>query len=87
MGLSETAHGWWAKRSPSQNLSKHPTMMKLGRVMSYLKNIKKKNINHMIHFLSSANISIFSLEISIFSYIKKYGYRWYFDTQFLILST
>ena len=41
---------------------------------------KKQNINHMIHFLSSANISIFSLEISIFSYIKKYGYRWHFDT-------
>ena len=41
----------------------------------------------MTHFLSSADISIFSLEISKFFYIKKYTYRLDFDTQFLILLT
>ena len=40
----------------------------------------KKYINHVTHHLSSADISIFSLEISKFCYIKKYRYRFHFDT-------
>ena len=59
----------------------YPTMMKLGTIIPYLMRIKKKKcINHLTHLLSSADISIFSLEISKFCYIKKYRYRLHFDT-------
>ena len=37
-------------------------------------------INHMTDPLSSADISIFSSEISKFCYIKKHKYRLDFDT-------
>ena len=40
----------------------------------------KKYINHARHSLSLAGISIFSLEIDIFCYIKKYRCRLHFDT-------
>ena len=40
----------------------------------------KKYMNHVTHRLSSADISIFSPEISKLCYIKKYRYRLYFDT-------
>ena len=39
-----------------------------------------KNMNHLTHPSSSVEISIFSLEISKFCYIKKYGYRFHFVT-------
>ena len=57
----------------------YPTMMELGTVIPYSKKIQK-NMNHVIHPLSSADIGIFSSEISKFCYIKKYRYRLYFDT-------
>ena len=42
----------------------------------YLTSVRsQKSINHVTHPLSSADISIFSLEISKFCYIKKYRYR------------
>ena len=44
-------------------------------------------MNHVIQPLSSAEISIFSPEISKFCYIKKYRYRLHFDTKSLILLT
>ena len=47
----------------------------------------KKFINHVTHLFSSGDISIFLREISKFCYNKKYGYRLYFDTLFLILLT
>ena len=57
----------------------YPTMMKLGTVIPYLKNIQK--ICELVtHRLSSVDISIFSPEISKFCYIKKYRYRLHFDT-------
>ena len=40
----------------------------------------KKYMNHVTHPLSSADISIFSPEISKFCYIKKYRYRLHFNT-------
>ena len=40
----------------------------------------KKCINHVTHSLSSADISIFSPEISKFCYIKKHTYKLDFDT-------
>ena len=44
-------------------------------------------MNHGTHPLSSADISIFSPEISKFCYIKKYKYRLDFGTYFVILLT
>ena len=48
---------------------------------------KKIYMNHVTHLLSSAGISIFSSEITIFCYIKKYRHRFHFHTSFLILLT
>ena len=42
-------------------------------------------MNHVTHLLSSADISIFSSEISKFCYIRKHRYRLHFGTWFLIL--
>ena len=44
-------------------------------------------MNHVTHNLSSTDISIFSLEISKFCYIKKYRYRLHFGTEFLTFLT
>ena len=44
-------------------------------------------MNHVIHPLSSADISNFSPKISKFCYIKKYMYRLHFDTKFLNILT
>ena len=44
-------------------------------------------MNHVTHPPSSADISIFSPEISKFCYIKKYSYRLHFNAEFLILLT
>ena len=43
-------------------------------------------MNHVTHPLSSAGITIFSPKIDKFFYIKKYRYRFHFDTLSLILS-
>ena len=50
----------------------YPTIMKLVAVIQYVKNIQQY-MNHMTHPLGFADIIIFSLEISNFCYIKKYG--------------
>ena len=54
---------------------------------TFTKRISKKYMNHVTHTPSSADISIFSPEISKFCCIKKYRYRLHFDTQFLLLLT
>ena len=41
----------------------------------------------MTQLLSSADISIFSLEVSNFWYINKFGYRLHFNTKFQIIVT
>ena len=53
----------------------------------YTQKRSKKYINHVIHPLSSADISNFSPEISKFCYIKKCMYRLHIDTKFLIILT
>ena len=45
-----------------------------------LKEDPQKFMNHVTYPLSSADISIFSLEINKFSYIGKYRYRLHFGT-------
>ena len=64
----------------------YPTMMKLGTVIPYLKKIQKIYESHDTS-LSSADVSIFLLEISKVCYIKKYRYRLHFDTEFLTILT
>ena len=53
-------------------------MMKLGTVIPYLRKIQKIYESRDTP-LSSADISIFSLEISKYGYLKKYKYRFHFD--------
>ena len=65
--------GWEATPPPSplpKICQTYPKMIKLGTLVPYLKKTQK-NINHVTHPLSPADISIFSLEISKFCYIKK----------------
>ena len=76
MGFFGAAHGSGGAKIHHT----YPTMIKLGTVIPYLRKIKNKFINHVTQSLSSADISIFSLEISKFCYIKKYTYRLDFDT-------
>ena len=61
-------------------------MMKLDKVMPYLKQIQKYK-NHKIHFFSTADITIYSAEITNFCYTKKYRYRLHFNSSFLIFLT
>ena len=80
------------KKPPLPKISRtYPTMMKLDKVISYLKKISKKNIYiyiyHVTHHFSSADLSIFSQEISNFCYIKKRWRRFRFNSKFLILLT
>ena len=69
----------------------YPTMMKLDKIIPYLKKISKTNIYiyiyHVTHHFSSADMSIFSQEISNFCYIKKHWRRFRFNSKFLILLT
>ena len=74
MGIFGAAHGWGGVKSYT-----HPTMMKLGTVIPYLKKIQKICESRDTP-LTSAYISIFSPEISQFCYIKKYKYRLHFST-------
>ena len=62
------------------------TMMKLSRVIPYLKKIKKymKKRDAPLDFCWHQH---FLSEINKFCYIKKYRYKLHFDTQFLILLT
>ena len=61
MGFFGAAHGWGrgGKKPPLPKTGHtYLTMMKLGTVIPYLEKIQK-NMNHVAHPLSSADISIF----------------------------
>ena len=57
-----------------------PTMMKLARVISYLKETQKTILVTWHTPLSCAGISIFSSEIIKFCCIREYRYRLHFGT-------
>ena len=81
MGIFGAAHGWGeTKRSPSLKSVTHTAMMKLGTVIPYLNKIQKiyESCDAPPEF--SADINIYSLEISKFCYIKKCRYRLHFGT-------
>ena len=81
MGFFGAAHGRWGckKATFPKICHTYPTMMKLSTVTPYLNKIQKY-MNYVTHPLISADISIFSPEISKFWSIKKYKYRLRFDT-------
>ena len=62
-------------------------MMKLDTVTSYLSKTEKVYELRDTPLSSPDIISIFSLEINNFCYIKKYRYSLHFDPSFLILLT
>ena len=88
-GLNPIQHGlfWGCSRiggptSPSPHpkiCHTYPTMVKLGTDIPYLEMIQKI-YESRVRFLSSADISIFSPEISKFCYVGKYRYRFHFDS-------
>ena len=88
-GNSGVGVGWVGVMKPPPNpLPKichtYSTMMKLGIVVPYLKK-NKKMYKSRDRPLSSADISIFSAEISKFRHMKKYRYRLHFHAWFLIV--
>ena len=88
MGLFGTVDEWGVGKKTSLHLTRmchtYPTKMKLKTVILHLKK-NTKYINDLKHTFSSADISIFSLEIPNFCCIEKNIYRLYFDTSFLNL--
>ena len=75
-----------AKRSPLPKITYILQWWNLAQLYLTERRLEKY-INHVTHPLSSADISIFSPEISTFCYTKKYRYRLHFGTKFLILLT
>ena len=81
MSIFGAAHGWGegGKKVPPLHTicHTHPTIVKLGTVIPYLKKIQKtyESDDTILEF-----ISIFSPEISKSCYIKKYRCRLLFDT-------
>ena len=79
MGFFGAAHGWGSKKVPSLKSVIH-ILQWWNLAQLYLTQRRSKNyINHVTHPLRSADISIFSSEISKICYNKKYRYRLYFD--------
>ena len=81
MGFFGAAHGWGEPKShPPSLISVTHILQWWNLAQLYLTQTRsKKYMNHVRHPLNSADICIFSPEISKFCYIKKYRYRLYFD--------
>ena len=79
MGIFGAAHGWGGPFWLPKICYTFLAMMKLGTVIPYLKKIQKIYESRDTP-LCSADMSIFSPEISKFCYIKKCRYRFQSDT-------
>ena len=86
MGLIGAAHGWGQNGLSSKNLSHISYNNEIWHSLPHLLSLQKY-INHVAYPLRSADISIFSTEISSFCYIKKLKFKLHFNTWFLILVT
>ena len=88
MGFFGAAHEWGGPKKPPlpKICHTHPTMMKLGTVIPYLKKFQKlyESRETPLEFYWHQH---FLTEISKFFYIKKYRYRFLLDAYFLILLT
>ena len=81
MGIFGAAHRLGGQNDPTSLKSVTRTLQGLNVAPLYLTlERSKKYMNHVIHPLSSADISIYLTEISKFRYIKKYRYRLHFGT-------
>ena len=76
--------GWGKKASSLKSVRHILQWWNVAQLLPYLKKIQKY-IYYVTHLLSSADIIIFSPEISNFCYIKKHRWRLHFNTLFLIL--
>ena len=83
MGLIGAAHGWGQNGLSSKNLSHISYNNEIWHSLPHLLSLQKY-INHVAYPLRSADISIFSTEISSFCYIKKLKFKLHFNTWFLI---
>ena len=83
MGIFSAAHRWRRAKRPHLSLKSVSDILS-ATIILYLKKIKKIYKSRDTP-LSFADISIFSLKIINFCYIKKYGCISHFNTQFLIL--
>ena len=70
----------WEEKGPLPKICRtHPTLIKLGIIIPYLKKFQK--IYKLLDItLGSAGISIFSMKINNLCLIKKYRYRFHFNT-------
>ena len=69
------AHGWeGSKKAPSLKSVTHILQWWNLTQLYLTKKRSKKYVNHVTHLMSSTGITIFSLEMSNLSYIKKYRY-------------
>ena len=100
MGIFGAAHGWWrgggAKRTPIHKICQtYPTMMKLGKVILYLKKIQKMNQSrdtrpefccHQHFFIGNQQILLYQdMQIYIaFWYIisNSFNFSWVFKRFF-----
>ena len=71
MDIFRAAHGWGAKKPPLLKIYDTSYNDETWNSSYTLPREDSKYMNHVTHPLSSADISIFSLEISKFCYIKK----------------
>ena len=74
----------WAKKAYSLKSVTHIQQLSVLALLYLSKRRSKKYINHVAQPLSS-DINIFSPKISNFCCMNKYGYRFHFNTLFLIL--
>ena len=81
MGFFGATHGWGRpKRPPSLKSVTHILQWWNFDQLYLTQRRSRKYMNHVTHPLSSADIRIFSPEISKFCYFKNYRYRLSFDT-------
>ena len=78
MGFFGAAHGWGVQQGPTP-LPIKSYKNETWHSYTVPKEDPKKDMNHVTHHLSSADISTFSPAIGKFCFIKRYRYRFHFD--------
>ena len=86
MGIFWVVYGWADKKTPSPKSVTHILQWRKLEQLYLILERFQKHMNHVTHNLNSAEISIFSEEVSNFCDVMKYRYRWNFNIWFLILS-
>ena len=87
MGFFEAAHEWLAKKASSLKSVTYILQWWNLAQLCFTQRRSEKYMNNVTHFWVLLISTFFLLEISKFCYFKKYKYRLYFNTSFLILLT